>query len=66
MTESFRQSLLMSCAFASEYLDAADKELLGAPPERRRECATQLAAALETIEVMEETPQELRVEVIEL
>jgi len=50
MNEPLRQALLQACAFANVFLKAADAELRGAPPERRKEAAKSLQAALKILE----------------
>ena len=46
MNEPLKNSLRAACSFAKVFMEAADAELLGASPDRRREAALELEAAL--------------------
>jgi hypothetical protein len=53
MTESRKQTLLLSKAFSEQYAVEIDRELSGESSERRQEAASGLASILETILMME-------------
>lgn len=46
MSEEHRQKLLAACAFATVFVEGANRELKGADSQQREEATCQLAAAL--------------------
>jgi hypothetical protein len=49
MNEPLKQSLLTACAFADQFIKAADTEIRGGSPARRREALAQLQYGLELV-----------------